>query len=1047
MCFRPLKHKGIVFYHVTEMQFVSKEVPLHCWKRNNGFFASLDELMEKFLLPSHGHEALAELLASASVGSDICFMLEPELLFLKARATAPTPGKRKCLTPTSVEAIIDRAHYYTKHEKQKKRDVAQGLKNMQGVLINLAYLRKMYTELAKSVHWLVPHTKSKFYIKHWPHRCPFEKVRQHDGEETEDGQNLAEEQEESDAEEITELPERRLERSGEKGGKRGRGKNDFEGEKDGVQQEDEMVDSDEHEIDSAAETEANNKELPVDSDDAEDVQVLEDIEEAEKEIIDLVDSSSEEEDESDHNEENEGGDLSSQAEDGDQGYLSVTADFVNPDDISNETPLQHNRNDDSPQIKQKSMNTEGGGTSDFAQQEQTVKEKDAARRGIKQEQLEHENDDLGHGGHDLGPVSHDPEYARQPQEVLGSIEVSHIKQERLEEVDSDLLDLNIKQEVSEADEYLTNLPIAIISNFTSHQMPGDQQEAGRNNTLDTAIQMKEEKTEEEEEEADEDSNSDDSEAVSFKVEDFSRLCSCPVDDQNNVLTSSSILQSYFNTRNNCIYVLEHVGQAAIGEHLLYTFNIKGTLYFSLAQLQDLGLVLPGLHIDCFRCRGPGHWVQKGGPYEITFLCNSNVPVPLGSSTPIQTRSYMLSVELFCFLSYEGKIVTQMVRQSDICLHKIGHICPDPLSRAWKVLQRNADLGMVMKAWSKSFFWQEQLKGVEERRLLGNQPTKPQDIRFPSSSCPQTGAKNTELAWPVGEPIVISGKIKVPIPRLNAKPVPVLPQKDQRPLFKLFKSHTASECALYIRKCKDSDLQVDNKVSATSSSTYYVCSPNSKGGAKIVKRKTVEIEVPQKTCSKGSIPTNIYEGAMLPKWYKDKNQCLKTGVGFVELDTTAIDSWIGDKSSTHHLLLTGTLTTGMGTCGRPMTFSCFKINDKLYINWGELAAQIVGVGTVFELARKLYVFLYSVPTMVGVHFSRHYGASTDMVCSKPWLCVNSVNAVAWLGIIDKVSHMLFPKTFSVLVEHFHKTDNWNLQFRNFLLIPKGELLPRETFFPR
>ena len=1016
-----MHYGGVVVYHVTEMQFVSKETPLHCWKRNNGFFASLDELLGKFFLPSNSHEALAKLLASATVGSDICYMLKPELLFLEMKASFS--GGKKCLTRTRVEAIIERAEYYMKQEKQSKQDTKIP-RSMKGVLINLAYLRKMYVELAKSVPWLKPHARSKFYIKHWSHMCPSKKNGQLEEEEMEEGQKLVEELEESDPEEVTELPECPPERCGEEGRENGR-------VEDRVDEEAETGDDDKHQDLSGAEKEAGNDELQVDSDEAEDVQILEDVEEAENEIINLVGSSSEDED----SEEDQG----CQAEDGAQGHLGAEADFVRPENKCSEAALQSSGKDEMRHIKQESEGKEGSNDADFAQPQQAVKQEDTGQMGTKQEEAKQENDDPRGGCHDL---EHDLGYAEQPQKALGDIEVSHIKQEKLEEVDSDLLDLNIKQEVSEADEYLSNLPIAIIPNLATSQMPGVLQEPCTDQIHAVAKQIPEEEEEgeeEEEEEAEEDSDSDSNKAVSFKTEDFPRLCSCPDGDQNNVLSSSSILQSYFNSRNNCVYVLEHVGQAAIGEHLLYTFSISETLYFSLAQLQDLGLVLSGVHIDCFRSRGPSHWVQRGNVYEIAFLCNNGVSVPLGSSMMHQTRMFLLSVELFCFLSYEGQLVTLTVRQSDICLSKIGHICPHPSSQAWQVMQKNTDMGMVMKAWSKSFFWQEQLKVVEERRLVGHQPTKQEYSHCPSISFSKAGATNTELSWTNKQPIVVSGKIKIPVPNL--------PQKDERPIFRSFKSYAASECALYIRRCKESDLQVDYKACPISSSTYYVCSPNTEGGASIIKRKTVEIEVPQKACMKEGVRTNIYEGAMLPKWFKDKNQCLKTGVGFVELDTTAINSWIGDKSSTHHLLLTGTLTTGITAGGQSMTFSCFKINGKLYINWGELAAQTVGVSTIYALARKLFIFLYGVPTLLGVHFSRHYGASTDMVCSKPWLCVNSVNAVAWLGIIDKVSHRLFPKTFSVLVNHFHKTDNWNLQFRNFLLIPKGELLPKEMFLPR
>ena len=1045
MCFRPLNHKGVVLTHMTEMLFINEEAPLHCWKRNNGLFASLDELWGKFLLPSVGHKLLNQLLIAASIGPDICSMLEPEIMFLKESTKACAVGEGKSLTPTSPLAIVDRAMYYVMKDKSKTPDNNLNLSHTAGVLINLVYLRKMYVELAKSVPWVAPYAKAKFYIKHWPHKCPCEKKQFEEEESSEVG---LQDQEESDIEEITELPEHLPERSGEEGREGVSAKNDLDREKDGGHQEDQMagVDREEAGVEEGnleAEKE-DGEELQANNDDAEDVHVVGVDEEPETEIIDLVDSSSEEEDESDYD---EGQGQCDQAEDASQVHLKVNSDLVSVDDSYSKTPLEHDRNHENPQSKQQSM--EGRGAADFGQTKQAVKLKDAGQMGVEQEKSMQENDGLGNGSHDLGHTSQDVGYLQQSQEVLGNIEVSHIKRESLEEVDADLLNLDIKQDVSEADGHLTTLPTAVTPNRQGKQGPS------RNATHDAEIvqQIKEEVEEEEQEEEEEEeedeeeegagdgSESDDDalQAVSFKLEDFPRLCSCPDDDQSGALTPSSILQSYLNTRNHCIFVLEHVGQAVVGEYLLYTFSIRETLYFSLAQLQDVGLVMVGVRLDSFRHKGPSHWLQKGNPFEIAFLYNSGVTVSVGSNHTSQARTYMLSVELFCFLSYERKHVPLTVRQSDIHLHKIGHICPNASSPAYKILQRNKDVGMVMQAWSKSFFWQEELKGVEEKRLAGRQPTlrvkMADNHKRPSTSCSQASATSTELSWDDSINFIVSDEQKI------GKASPKL----RSPAYKLFKSYATSECALYLRKYKDSDLHLGDK-HGTTTSTYYVCTPSTEGGNSIVKRKTVEMEGSQKASVKESGVTKIYEGAMLPKWMKDKNLSLKTGVGFVELDTAAINNWIGDKSSTHHLVLTGTLTTGIIPNGQTMTFSCFKVNGKLYINWGELAAQTVGIGTVYGLARKLYIFLYSVPTMLGIHFSRHYGASTDMVCSKPWLCVNSVNAVAWLGMIDKVSHKLFPKTFSLLVENFHKTEHWHLQFRNFVLIPKEESLPKDRFYP-
>jgi hypothetical protein len=61
----------------------------------------------------------------------------------------------------------------------------------------------------------------------------------------------------------------------------------------------------------------------------------------------------------------------------------------------------------------------------------------------------------------------------------------------------------------------------------------------------------------------------------------------------------------------------------------------------------------------------------------------------------------------------------------------------------------------------------------------------------------------------------------------------------------------------------------------------------------------------------------------------------------------------------------------------------------------------------------------------------------MLDSNPWLCVNSLNAIAQLGLL-KASHIwAYPKTMTGLTRFFTDTQNWHLQLRNFILLPRPQ----------
>jgi hypothetical protein len=101
--------------------------------------------------------------------------------------------------------------------------------------------------------------------------------------------------------------------------------------------------------------------------------------------------------------------------------------------------------------------------------------------------------------------------------------------------------------------------------------------------------------------------------------------------------------------------------------------------------------------------------------------------------------------------------------------------------------------------------------------------------------------------------------------------------------------------------------------------------------------------------------------------QNKSTYLKTGVGYAELFSSCVSSWLGDKAETHELVLTGTLTVGIleqrfqqpSNKQEHRTFCCFKYRDKLYINWSEVVLHLVGVNNVYLMARRMRVLVYTV----------------------------------------------------------------------------------------
>ncbi|XP_076453771.1 uncharacterized protein LOC143288960 [Babylonia areolata] len=506
-----------------------------------------------------------------------------------------------------------------------------------------------------------------------------------------------------------------------------------------------------------------------------------------------------------------------------------------------------------------------------------------------------------------------------------------------------------------------------------------------------------------------DPSSQDLSMLSFKMDLYPRSCSCAEEVNDGILKPFSVVQCYWNLAKSTMVRLHQVGQAIVCGHVVFTFTHGGTLYLSLAQLQAVGVVQCGEEFNTHTSRVPRHWILEAGPTEIVFLTYCCFSDHVTDGAVDRALPYLISAELLCFLSFDKDVVRQRLRQSDIHLHRTGHICADSTTLAFDSKEQKW-LKKVLKAWLKSMSLQDQLKELENRRMAGQLGDQVQHVCDGSSG---------------GLPHLSSG-------REVKRHLQSASQSVARSMERF------QDCAVYLRKIKTNELVMRPPPKGIS---VYVCSPNSSGGgSNIVKQKVVSVYGDQETVpSEGKCEsTNVFEGAMLPKLFKEKTLCLKTGVGFRELNANNVSQWIGEKFSTHHLVLTGTLTLDLAKPrSAPPTLSCFRINDRLYVNWGELSVFLVGVETVFRLSRRLQVSFYNIPQALIIHLSRHLKGNAPVLATEPWLCVSSLNAMSWLGVLDRDCQTVFPRTIALMAAAFESTSRWKLQLRNFVLLPRDQ----------
>ncbi|KAK7484427.1 hypothetical protein BaRGS_00024312 [Batillaria attramentaria] len=165
-------------------------------------------------------------------------------------------------------------------------------------------------------------------------------------------------------------------------------------------------------------------------------------------------------------------------------------------------------------------------------------------------------------------------------------------------------------------------------------------------------------------------------------------------------------------------------------------------------------------------------------------------------------------------------------------------------------------------------------------------------------------------------------------------------------------------------------------------------------------------------------------------------------GYAYITEDYVSSMVGKRFPEHIIVMAGTLRVW------ERSFSVLRVNGKLYLSWGECAHKLVGINTVYALAQKLRVFLYKVPHAVLYHLAENYpGLQFGQINNNPWICINSLNAIYCLGIMEPQNLTMFPKTFSLLWDIFVETAQQKVRYRSFVLLPKqGSALPEPTAGP-
>ncbi|KAK7484426.1 hypothetical protein BaRGS_00024311 [Batillaria attramentaria] len=289
----------------------------------------------------------------------------------------------------------------------------------------------------------------------------------------------------------------------------------------------------------------------------------------------------------------------------------------------------------------------------------------------------------------------------------------------------------------------------------------------------------------------------------FSMYAYPWSCDCPQNEDSNYPLKSYSIEQCFCSRHKTrvvepLTVLSQIGQAIIHQTILFTFKTEKMMHFSVAELLAKGLLKPTVTYEYLHSHGNKLWCRQANSFETSFLQHQGVWMPTSNLlTSHLLAQMMISAEFLCFLSYSESGGTRIgLKQSDIFLHQVGHICPNSSSLARRALRSIINIERLMSAWAKSCVMVNRAKDIM-RKKVGENSQRHQIKAL-------TEVKHTTQPQP-----------------------PIPPEKEDT-----IRMLSTADCFLKLKRFVSTDLMhcpdESKKVQVHGGTEYFVCSPTNRG---------------------------------------------------------------------------------------------------------------------------------------------------------------------------------------------------------------------------
>lgn len=423
---------------------------------------------------------------------------------------------------------------------------------------------------------------------------------------------------------------------------------------------------------------------------------------------------------------------------------------------------------------------------------------------------------------------------------------------------------------------------------------------------------------------------------------------------------------------DCLQICTGVGQAIIRERFVWTFRKGNTICFSLFDLKQSGLVKRDASRYALTKRD-SFGLKTCSGLELEFL-KEKYP---GKQLTHSLDKELISLEAFCELSSVQLFLNgdAAISSCDVHLHRVGHICPDAQSLAWRVQQKEyPQMSKITSCWVKSFQWQ---KSKDEQITDGNK-------------------------------LVFLNQADLSVRFVEERAIRFLTVNTHTPSSSQSASaeHSALECFLFIRKCMFSarGTEVDSffhllPLTDGQNIPYIILRGDPYADLSAENPLCPRLLLGKCICKPPEITdlqnSQVLE-AVLVNGDLSEVQTLR--------DTVSLEKGLGDMCRSHTVILAGVLRS------KCHTLCCFRLHGKLYVNWWEIMKMFSDKdrSSIYNVAHSLHIFLYCLPVYITDHFCRHQKKHTKLLARNPWVCMQSLFAIYhWSAVVAASEGKSYP----------------------------------------